>query len=234
MNPRIMQPLPGSNPPGAGAPGAPKAGGGFTTLADVAAAAGSTGTESLPKPKKLGGMVTLLVVALVAAALLFGMRKLGTVRRIEMVDFKIDYPVEKAELQRLSKDHEEVLAELKASGELVQVPLEGVQTDPFEWKLTERKVKRDTQDDSALEAELARKAAEERKRELVARAARLRLNGVMGGRVPVANVSGTLVKVGDVIDDTFTVKAIEGRSVVIVADGTEFTVSIGEPGAPRR
>ncbi len=234
MNTRNLQPIPGAGAPPAGSPTQAKAGGGFTTLADVAAAAGNTNPGALPKPKKLGGMVMLLVVALVAAGLLLGMRKLGMTRRIEMVDFKIDYPIEKAELQRLSKDHEEVLSELKASGELVQVPLDKVQTDPFEWKLSERRVQRDTQDDAALEAELARKAAEDRKRDLENRAARLKLNGVMGGRVPVANIGGTLVKVGDTIDDTFTVKAIEGRTVVIEADGAEFTVSIGEPGTPRK
>ncbi|MFM9958910.1 MAG: hypothetical protein ACKVZJ_12635 [Phycisphaerales bacterium] len=234
MNPRIMQPLPGSNPPAAGTAPPAKAGGGFTTMADVAAAAGNAGTQSLPKPRKLGGMVMLVVVALIAAGLLLGMRKLGMTRRIEMVDFKIDYPIEKAELQRLSKDHEEVLTELKASGELVQVPLEKVQTDPFEWKLSEKKVQRDTQDDAALEAELARKAAEDRKRDLENRAARMKLNGVMGGRVPVANIGGTLVKVGDLVDETFTVKSIEGRTVIVEADGKEFTISIGESSAPKK
>ncbi len=229
MNLRSTNP---TNSPAAPAPGsgpAPaKAGHGFTTLADVAASAGATGAASLPKPKKLGGMALLLVVGLVAAALLFGMRKLGMTRRIEMVDFKIDYPIEKAELSKLSKDHEEVLRELNSSGELVQVPLEQVQTNPFEWKLTEKRVKSEDKDDAALEAELALKAAEAQKKKIESRVAQMKLNGVMGGRVPVANISGTLVKVGDVFEETFTVKAIEGRTVSLEAEGMTFTIEMAE------
>jgi hypothetical protein len=217
----------------AGAPGAPgsapaKAGHGYTTLADVAAAAGTSGTSSLPKPRKLGGMALLVVVLLVGAALLMGMRKLGMTRRIEMVDFKIDYPIEKAEIDKLSKDHEEVLRELNSSGELVQVPLDKVQTNPFSWKLSEKRVQSEDKDDAALEAELARKAAEAARRQVESRAAMLKLAGVMGGRVPVANIGGTLVKVGDVVDEMFTVTAIEGRTVTLQADDMTFTLEMGD------
>lgn len=218
--------------PGSGGP-LPKAGHGFTTLADVAAAAGNAGTAALPRPRKLGGMVVLLVVFLVAAALLLGMRKLGMTRRIEMVDFKIDYPIEKAELDKLNKDHEEVLRELNSSGQLVQVPLDQVQTNPFQWKLTEQSVQPGT-GDANLEAELARKAQEARKRQVDSRFALLKLNSVMGGRVPVAQISGTLVKIGDVLDELFTVTAIEGRSVTLDAEGASYTLSLGEGKEPRR
>lgn len=227
---------------GAGAPGtgganpAPaKAGHGFTTLADVAASAGATGASSLPRPKKLGGMALLLVVGLVAVGILFGMRKLGMTRRIEMLDFKIDYPIEKAEFIKISKDHEEVLRELNSSGELVQVPLEQVQTNPFEWKLAEKRVKSESGDDAALEAELARKAAEAQQKKIEGRVAQMKLNGVMGGRVPVANISGTLVKVGDVYDESFTVKAIEGRTVTLEAEGMTYTIELSEAkNSPKR
>jgi len=243
VNPRITQPsgapaatfgngaTPGATP-GATGPGT-KAGHGFTTLADVAAAAGNAGTAGLPRPRRLGGMVVLLVVFLVGTALLLGMRKLGMTRRIEMVDFKIDYPIEKAELDKLNKDHEDVLRELNSSGQLVQVPLDQVQTNPFQWKLTEQSVQPGTSD-AGLEAELARKALEARKRQADSRFAMLRLNSVMEGRVPVAQISGTLVKIGDVLDDLFTVTAIEGRSVTLDAEGTAYRLSLGEGKEPRR
>jgi hypothetical protein len=221
-----------TNSPAAPAPGsgpAPaKAGHGFTTLADVAASASATGTASLPEPRKLGGMALLIVVGIVAATVLFAMRQFGMTRRIEMLDFKIDYPIEKAEMIKLSKDHEEVLRELHSSGELVQVPLEQVQTNPFEWKLAEKRVKSEDKDDAALEAELALKAAEALKKKIEGRVAQMKLNGVMGGRVPVANISGTIVKVGDVFEETFTVKAIEGRTVSLEAEGMAFTLEMAE------
>lgn len=224
-----MPPIDGGGATASGSSGSGKSGAqGFSTLAEVAAAAGAAGTQSLPKPKKLGGMLVLLVVIIVAAGLLFGMRKLGTSRRLQMVDFKIDYPVEKAELARLSKDHEEVLAELRSTGQIVQVPLDQVQTNPFEWKLIEKQVQSAKPDDSALAAERSRREAEERKRTIESQAAMLKLNSVIGGRTPVAQVSGKLVKIGDVIDEMFTVTRIEGRSIEITAEGMAFTLTIGE------
>lgn len=201
---------------------------GYSTLADVAAAAGATSPANLPKPRRLGGMFMVLVVIVAAAVVLMGMRKLGLSRRLQMVDFKIDYPVEKAELARLSQDHQQVLTDLRSSGEVVQVPLEQVQTNPFEWKLIEKKIAA-VADNSAASADEARKRAEARKRELNTRAAALKLNSVLGGRVPVAQVSGHLVRLGDTVDDLFKVTAIEGRSVILSADDMTFTLTLGEP-----
>ncbi|MBN8645279.1 MAG: hypothetical protein J0L61_08595 [Planctomycetes bacterium] len=223
MNPRMFQQADAA--PAANA--TPKASGGFATLADVGAAAVSS-PASLPKPRKLGGMTVLVVVVLVGAAMLFGMRKLGTVKRIQMVDFKIDYPLEKAERERLSKDHEEILRDLQTSGNVVQVPLEQVQANPFEWKLTERKVERAT-DDAALAAERSRKEIEARKREIESKAGLLKLNSVLAGAVPCAKISGALVRVGDTVDETFTVDKIEGRTVTLSAEGMTFTLTLGEP-----
>lgn len=223
MNPRIMQPGDPSSAPNA----SPKNSGGFATLADVGAAAVSA-PGNLPKPRKFGGMMVLVVVVLVGAALLFGMRKLGSVKRIQMVDFKIDYPLEKAERDRLSKDHEEILRDLQTSGNVVQVPLEQVQANPFEWKLTERKVERGP-DDAALAAERSRKEIEARRREIESRAGLLKLNSVLAGAVPCAKISGTLVRVGDTLDETFMVEKIEGRTVTLSAEGMTFNLSLGEP-----
>jgi hypothetical protein len=48
----------------------------------------------------------------------------------------------------------------------------------------------------------------------------------MGGRRPVARISGETYGVGDKVNDTFTVKAIDGRSVTLEAKGYLFTLSM--------
>ena len=51
---------------------------------------------------------------------------------------------------------------------------------------------------------------------------------MIGGRVPVAQISGDLVRIGDRIGEYFVVVAIEGRLVRLEADGREFTLTLDD------
>ena len=180
--------------------------------------AGSSSSSKKNPLTNNGGMILLLVVVAVAGALLLGMRKLGLAGRLELVDIKIDYPFDAHKDAVVGPDHEEVIQDLKSSSDIKQVPPELVQMNPFEWK-TETKAQ--TEDLAAKEAEKARLAAAARKKEIDGAFSKLTLNSVMGGRIPVAQISGQLVRVGDDVGTYFTVLSIEGRTVTLVATNND-------------
>jgi hypothetical protein len=153
------------------------------------------------------------------------MRKLGLAGRLDLVDIKIDYPFDMHKDAVVGPDHETVISDLKSSADVVQVPPELVQMNPFEWKTQS---KDQSGDIAAKEAERLRKAAAARKKEIQTAFSRLTLNSVMGGRIPVAQISGQLVKVGDDVGDYFTVLSIKGRTVILVAGDDKYTLTLGD------
>jgi len=211
---------------------------GVTTMdAPILGAPPSTGaaddTTSAVRKTRLSGTLILLLVVAVAATTLFTMRRIGLAARFKMPDIKIDYPIEKADLSVITKDHERMIEQLRSSEELVQVPLEQVQMNPFALRVPgSTSQPTAATGPTAAEREAARLAAERQKRlaELQGKAKNLKLNSVMGsGSVPMARVSGQLVRVGDLIQELFIVARIEGRSVTLMADGQEFVLTLGEP-----
>jgi hypothetical protein len=175
---------------------------------------------------RLGGFAVLAIIIITGSGLLFGMRQLGMAGGVELIDIKIDYPID-AKDRAQGPDHRAILEDLRTSGEVVQVPAELVQMNPFEWKAESNAV--ETVDDSArTEAERLRKAQQARESQLKSALAAMKLNSVMGGRVPMAQISGQLVRIGDVIGPGFTVMRIEGRTVALEVDGREFVLALGE------
>jgi hypothetical protein len=72
------------------------------------------------------------------------------------------------------------------------------------------------------------KQTRERKRrqnELLTKANSLVVQSVMGGRRPVARISGETFGVGDSVQD-FKIVSIEGRNVTLEADGFRFTLAM--------
>jgi len=173
---------------------------------------------------RLGGFAVLLIIIAVGSGLLLGMRRLGMAGGVELVDIKIDYPLDEKDRAQ-GPDHNSILEDLRTSGLVVQVPPELVQMNPFEWK--DNSAKSDVVDDSSrLEAERLRKAQQARESQLKAALAAMKLNSVMGGRTPMAQISGQLVRVGDVVGPGFTVMRIEGRTVALQVDGREFVLAL--------
>jgi len=175
---------------------------------------------------RLGGFAVLGIIVVTGTALLFGMRELGMAGGVELIEIKIDYPLDEKD-RAPGPDHRTILEDLRTSGELRQVPPELVQMNPFEWKedsATEQVV----DNSAATEAERKRREAQARETQLKSALAQLKLNSVMGGRVPMAQISGQLVRVGDVVGQAFMVTKIEGRTVALVIDGREFVLALGE------
>lgn len=186
---------------------------------------GLEGESSMLRGKHSGAVVLGLVLC-IAGATLFGMRTLGSAGKIALLDIKIDYPLDGAANASL-KDQQVVLQDLRSSTELKQVPLEEVQMNPFEWRgLGPAEAARST---PGLDpAEMSRRAKEQRAREIDQAFSKLVLNSIIGGRVPVARISGEIVKVGAKVGEYFTVASIDGRSVVLLADDKKYTLKLGE------
>lgn len=64
------------------------------------------------------------------------------------------------------------------------------------------------------------------KNELTTKASALVVQSVMGGKHPVARISGETYGVGDSVNETFTVRSIEGRNVTLEAKGYLFTLGM--------
>lgn len=194
---------------------APATGGGDETIAAV-------------RRTKLGSLALLGIVVGVSVVLVFAMRKLGVSQKLDLPDIKIDYPIEQADMSVIRKDHEKLIRQLNRTGDVVQVPLEQVQMNPFalpmETTATTTPVKPGTSPE-----DLAAKARTAKEKEIEAKLKSLKINSILSsGRVPVAQISGQVVRVGDLIGELFIVGKIEGRTVTLVSDGHEYELTVGE------
>lgn len=172
----------------------------------------------------------LLVVG--AVGVIFAMRQFGLGPAVSLAGMDVEYTPEEPRTGLSSK---QVLADLERSRKAVQVPEGLITQDPFELlnaaastKSTEPEI--DT--DSLTRLEAARRAAEEQKarearaKEIETAVGRLELQSVMDGSIPMARISGQIVKIGMTVDDLFEVKAIGGREVTLTADGHDYVLSL--------
>ncbi|HBS28820.1 MAG TPA: hypothetical protein DEB06_05080 [Phycisphaerales bacterium] len=215
---------PEHNDPGAEAPGAntplnsPFAPGGTDTALGGPSRFGAAGKHS--------GVLVLLIVVVAASGSLYAMRRMGKAGHLKMLDIKIDYPVEGA-TRIATSDHVVLMNDLRTTGEVPQVPLDEVQMNPFEWRGLE--VVTTVPGGRSIDpAEAARLERERRAAQINDAFKRLSLNSVIGGRIPVARISGQMVRVGDTVGEFFRVTEIGGREARLEADGRVFTLSLGE------
>lgn len=194
----------------------------------------NAGTDTaLDGPSRFGaaskhsGVVVLLIVVVAASGALYAMRSLGKAGKLKMLDIKIDYPVDGA-TKIATADHVHIMDDLRTTGEVRQVPLDEVQMNPFEWRGLEV-VTAVPGGRSGLSPEEQRlREAQERAKAIETALARLSLNSIIGGRVPVARVSGQMVRVGDSVGEYFKVVHIGGREARLEADGRVYTLTLGE------
>lgn len=177
------------------------------------------------KKRVNSGLVVLVVIVLVSGGVFAAMRHLGSRGSLDLVDISIDYPIAEG-VQTLTSDHDAVLSDLRASQEIVQVPPRLVQMNPFVWKSVEVDEAPVMVDPAVLEAQRREREARERERAIRRTLDALRLNSVMAGRVPLAQISGELVRVGDTVGEVFQVTSIEGRTVTLEADGQTYTLTL--------
>jgi FKBP-type peptidyl-prolyl cis-trans isomerase len=193
-----------------------------------------------PRPKskfaaQSQNVITALVIV-ISAGLLFAMRQIGMGSGVaEAEEVVIHYqPVNVDPAKRAAQ--ERALAGLQRMS--VPMPLEPgtFNLTPFLTKAQEE-APQNTDDPelaAALEKkrreEAARKAEEEKKAALVTQFSKLQLHSILDGKTPVARIGEDVVRVGDLIDETFTVVSIQNRQVVLEAGGQTFTLTQEETG----
>jgi hypothetical protein len=199
---------------------------------DAAGAAGESAPPPAPKARLSLQTVMLACLLVGGAGLLYAMRLVGinplqnVAGGTKLNDYELARP------GSMTADHKRVLEQLStATAAPAQVPADQVHKNPFELAdlLGPATPALDAGAAGAKAgAERARRDAEARARKLQTTLAGLKLNGVLGGSRPVARISGKAVRVGDTVEDLFTVHAIHGRSVELTADGRTFTLTMDD------
>jgi len=180
-----------------------------------------------PKKKISAQTVVLIAVLVIGCGLLFGMRKMGMGPALSFAEFKIDYePKTNEDAARAEIDR--VLAALDRSNEPIKLPDGVITRNPFELALetpaTQIAV---THSGGPSQAEIQAMNEAQRAQMLQQALNGLRIQSIMGGRVPLAKISNETYTVGDTVSEMFTIVSIEGRTVILSADGEEFELTLG-------
>lgn len=182
-------------------------------------------------PSKAGGLKSfgiIGIVAVIAAGALFTMRQLGLTGDLKMDNLVLDIP-EKIDNSQDREDFERLIKDLEQSTQVVQVPLESVQMNPFKWELGEDR-------SGPSEEELARERAkreaaalvEAREKKIEGALKKLTLDSVMLGSRPAAFISGEFVRPGATISDMFILKEITRDGVILECDGEIYSLAIAQ------
>lgn len=180
---------------------------------------GESVIEAPARPKIPPYVLMLGVLILASAAVLFGMRKLGTSAGVlTEAGPEIAYDVTK-QVGDVTQEHRQALAQLRGDHNVGQVPVEHVQKNPFELdSMLPAPVQAPTNDQKESEEE---KRARELKTRIVNSYKTLRVQALVGGSNPVAKINDSLYRVGDRVSGVFVVTAIHGREVELKGDDGE-------------
>lgn len=184
------------------------------------------GPEALTTPKRKIStqQVALLGMVVLGGAALWGMRQHGLQAGMTFAAPAIEYQPPSADKNQQASQ-QRVLSALERTGMHAQVPAEKFDRNPFSTGLKKTIATAGSPVDQPEEDQGAREAALEEQK-LQERLALLQVQGVMGGRVPLARINGAVHRTGDVLDKVFRIKSIDGRSVVIEYPGVG---GVGEP-----
>jgi len=170
----------------------------------------------------------LMLVLGVSAAALFSMRQLGLRSGVQFEEVKLDGTGPDAEK---AKSYERIMADLQRIQTPLDVALGEFGKSPF--MLTTSKTQVTAHGEPVIElspeeraALIAKEAAANRLAEIQDMATRLEVNGILAGRVPIARINNQAYRIGDVVQELFTVTAIDGRSVTLLADGETFVLTM--------
>ncbi len=186
--------------------------------------------------------IILLVLVVLSAGAVYGMRRVGIVSGISGQALAVEYQPSaiNAEFERRFT---RAMDDLARSGRPVQVPMDQLPTQPFEiaQRLALGSSSIEPVDPALLSEQQRQRAEQRRLEEMRQRAAdmrarvdtevtRLKLQSMIGGRVPVATINGQLCRVGDVVGNgIFTVREISGEGVTVTASERVFMIRMGKP-----
>ncbi len=189
-----------------------------------------------PKRRVRSQPVILMIVVGVSAAAIFGMRQYVLRTGIVLAEVNIDYKAEDAEKART---YERIMGDLQRAQTPLDIALKDFGQSPFMLDMGETKVDAPAIDSALTEAQRAeaeaKLRAQQREEELNSMVNAMTLHSIVGGRTPLARINEDTVSVGSVVQDTFKVVEIDGRSVVLEADGKRFTLTmeVVKPNAKR-
>lgn len=199
---------------------------------------GDIGAIGAPRRRKIPTtQITAAFVALIGGGSIYAMRQMGMKSGMDFeakaVAFKSEFtPEDHARFQR-------VLRELELGDMLVQIPAASAGSNPFFIGLSREDTR--AQDAAAAAAERerqraeaqARQAAEARLAQISGALKKLRLGTIVSGRMPVATINNEVVRVGDTVEEVFTVVEILPAAVTLEADGVRYTLTPQDNGPGR-
>jgi len=211
----------------------------------------SLADESMAAPVRTSrvgeGVVLLLVVLLVAAGALWLMRSSGAVdvsTQMSSVELKIEQALSQLtgkpqasdsenpqELGSWLGDSDRLIARFSNDGTNKQVPLERLVSNPFAIK-RKQTAARNAGEQTEVQVDPEAVKRQKRMRELRAELRALELQTVMSGRMPMAVISGRVVREGEKLG-SFTVATIEPRTAILTAEGNTYRLSMNQPSIGR-
>ena len=215
LNPNLPEPLPANSSA-------------ITSPNNDGAPQGQPIAMGKPKNRLSGQIACMIIIVAVSAATIFFMRQYGVKAGINFDTVTVEYqqPDESRartyerimnDLSRIQKPMEVALGEFGSSPFMLDKPVTRVNpADPNSASKTPEQI--------AAESEQRR--LEQEREDMMLTLRNLKLQGVMGGHVPLARISDNTYRVGDVIFKTFTITKIEGRQVTVEARGEEFVLSM--------
>lgn len=180
-----------------------------------------------PSGRKLSKQsIVMVVVLLVSAVAVVGMRALGTRAGMAMANDEVQYTAQDADVGlRFLR----VMNELARVQRPLDVALGEFGRSPFMIQGATAKSS-DLTPEQRAELE-RREKAETRRKQIDESFASLRIQSIVGGRVSLARISGDVYSEGDVINGIFKVVGIEDRTVHLEADGQRFELTLLMPQA---
>lgn len=190
------------------------------------------GTGAGPKCSRQS--IVMVVVVLVSAVAVVGMRAMGTRAGIAMGNDEVQYTAQDADVgMRFMR----VMNELARVQRPLDVALGEFGRSPF---MIQGATTRSSDMTPEQRAELERREKQENRRKQIDESfAALKIQSIVGGRVSLARISGDVYSEGDVINGIFKVVGIEDRTVHLEADGQRFELTllmpqtVGKDKAPR-
>ena len=186
------------------------------------------------------GTVLMILLLVVAGAALAAMRMGGAAsidESISDVELKIETALAQLGVRSdeisgngaragMLADADQVVAIFTTDPSARQVPLEGLRGNPF--IMAHGQPDRTASTPTTPTLSQADRERERRLEQLRMELSRLELTTVMNGRVPLAVVSGTVVREGERLG-SFSVVSIEPRSVTLTAEGNSYRLTMAEP-----
>jgi len=178
----------------------------------------------LPKatgPKGASGQLVVFVVVLcVSAATILTMRRYGMRAGVATAQ---EAPLEVPKIDTdKARSYERIMNDLKRAAMPLDVALEHLRESPFLPRETRSAVVIPTTTDGSTPNPAINDA---RRQQLQQTLDSLHINMLMRD---IARINGEYYRVGDAVAGYFTVRAINGRSVILAADEMEFELSMDE------